>query len=53
MSGSQISNNQKLTNTTIEKLLNQKFTLNIDGNEKQLKNLHKNWKWTLIKKTKT
>ena len=44
MSGSPISNNQKLTNTTIEKLLNQKFTLNIDENEKQLKNLHKNWK---------
>ena len=34
MTGSHILNNQKLSNTTIQILLNKIFSLNIDENEK-------------------
>ena len=36
VTGSQILKDQKLTNTTIEKLLNEIVTLNIDENEKTI-----------------
>ena len=36
MTGSQILKDQKLTNTTIQKLSNEILTLNIDKNEKAI-----------------